>query len=331
MLINLVGNAVKYTETDRICLRVGIEKKVDNSDRSEQDYLKLEVEDTGPGIPAEELDRLFVPFEQASAGRKLKQGTGLGLSITNKFVQLMEREISVSSTVGVGTCFQVSIPIALGEGEACVERLSRGRVVGLAPDRPSYRILVVDDEPDSCQVLLDLLGPVGFSVRLASNGQEAIDIWRDWRPHLIWMDLRMPEMDGYEATQWIREREAEERGNADSPETSSSNSLTKIVALSASVFKGKRDLMMAAGFDGYLIKPFQEENIWEAMRQYLGVEFTYRPTSEGNAIGLARGDRPRINPLGRVLERFKDYVRLVVNRASRSSLPALGAQGDAAD
>ena len=279
ILINLIGNAVKFTERGTIALRASsissdnVDVHLEKNYSSHQSVLFIEVEDSGPGIPHQELDRLFIPFEQTSAGHKLKQGTGLGLSITDKFVNLMGGEITVNSTVEVGTCFQVSIPIEPTANEGLPCRPTRGKVIGLKPDQPSYRILVVDDEPDNCLVLLDLLTPIGFAVRQANNGREATDIWREWRPHLIWMDLRMPEMDGYRATQLIRELEVERK-------TDAATNKTVIIALTASALVEKGDLVKTVGFDGYAIKPFREETIWEAMHQHLGVEYIYQQPPE---------------------------------------------------
>lgn len=271
ILINLIGNAVKFTEKGGIVLRA----RVDSDKTYNQHQLKLEVEDTGPGIAPEELNKLFVPFEQTTVGRKIRQGNGLGLAITHKFIKLMGGHITTRSTVGVGTCFQFSIPIRLRESETFPVKTEPGRVIGLAPQQPNYRILVVDDEPDNRLLLLDLLTSVGFSVQQASNGKEATDIWQAWHPHLIWMDLRMPYMDGYEATKKIRQKELELDHQGLS---------TKIIALTASAFKGNRDRTLASGFDDYVVKPFQKEVIWEKMIQYLGVEFIYQQSAsvDGN-------------------------------------------------
>ncbi len=269
VLINLIGNAVKFTEQGGIVLRA----RVDRDESHNQPLLKLEVEDTGPGIAPEELDKLFVPFEQTTAGRQIRQGTGLGLAITHKFIELMGGEITASSTVGVGTCFQCSIPIRLTSGEATPVQTAQGKVIGLAPEQPEYRILVVDDEADNRLLLLDLLTPVGFSVQQASNGREAIELWRAWHPHLIWMDLRMPIMNGYEATQRIRKTESELDNGGPS---------TKIIALTASAFKEERDSTLASGFDDFVIKPFEESAIWSKMSQHLGVELIYQQSAELN-------------------------------------------------
>jgi PAS domain S-box-containing protein len=267
ILINLIGNAIKFTEKGEIVLRA----KVKGDEINHQSQLQLEVQDTGPGIAPEELDKLFIPFEQTSTGRKIKQGTGLGLSITSKFIKLMGGNITVKSSVGVGTCFECSIPIRIASNDTFVVKKTLGKVIGLKSKQPKYRILVVDDEADNRLLLLDLLIPIGFSVQQAQNGQQAISIWQKWHPHLIWMDLRMPEMDGYQATKQIRNQESKLDQQA---------SPTKIIALTASILKGERQVTLASGFDDFVIKPFPEETIWEKIRQHLGVKFIYQNLAE---------------------------------------------------
>ena len=273
VLINLIGNALKFTKQGGIVLR----SQVNKNESNKQYHLTLEVEDTGPGIAPEELDKLFVPFEQTTSGREIKQGTGLGLSISRKFIQLMGGDLTASSTVGVGTCFQFSIPIRFASGETSAVTTTQGKVIGLAPEQPKYRILVVDDKADNRLLLLDLLLPVGFVVQQASNGREALEISKVWHPHLIWMDLQMPEMDGYEATQKIRRAESESDQQASS---------IKIIALTASVLKKERDHTLVSGFDDFVIKPFQEETIWEKISQHLEVEFIYQRSAEVNGQQL---------------------------------------------
>ncbi|MEM9484865.1 MAG: ATP-binding protein, partial [Cyanobacteria bacterium P01_F01_bin.116] len=265
ILINLVGNAVKFTEKGTVTLKARV-------CAATQSTLHLDIEDSGPGIPKEDLEQLFVPFEQTTAGHKIKQGTGLGLSITDKFVNLMGGEITASSTVGVGTCFHVSLPIEIADSDSFPVQRYTEKVVGLVPGQPDYRMLIVDDEPDNCLVMLDLLRPVGISVQQASNGQEAIETWQKWQPHLIWMDLRMPEVDGYEATRRIRE-ESHRIEDAREEKT------PVIIALTASVFEGKQELMHQAGFDDFVLKPFQEESIWGKISEHLGTEFVYDSAS----------------------------------------------------
>jgi two-component system, sensor histidine kinase and response regulator len=257
VLINLLGNALKFTESGGVALR--------GKAREENDGYRLffEVEDTGPGIAAEEISHLFEPFTQTETGRKTQQGTGLGLPISQKFVELMGGTLTARSVVGEGSVFAFDLLVTLAKSSEIESGFPARKVIGIAVDAPRYRILVVDDRAESRLLLMTLLSSVGLATRQAANGQEAIDLWREWRPHLIWMDMRMPVMDGYNATREIRRLEGENRQE------------TTIIALTASAFEEDRVLVIAAGCDDFVRKPFQEEVIWQKMTQYLGMAYIY--------------------------------------------------------
>jgi signal transduction histidine kinase/DNA-binding response OmpR family regulator len=281
VLINLLGNAVKFTNAGSVTLRVslvashtlretasastssviGQNKKPMTNDK-ERTIIYFEVEDTGLGIAPEEMKQLFQPFGQTESGRKSQQGTGLGLAISQEFVQLMGGKIKANSVLRQGSKFSFNIQvkfapaIAIAPGPTICQR-----VIGLEHGQPEYRILVADDRATNRQLLLKLLEPIGFAVREAENGQEAVAIWEEWQPHLIWMDMRMPVLDGFEATQQIR---SHIRGQA-----------TAIIALTASVLENERSLVLSAGCDAFVSKPFKEEEIFETMAQYLGVRYRY--------------------------------------------------------
>ncbi len=275
ILINLLGNAIKFTSEGGITLRLKMLPHDYHSDKKlnpNQRMLLCEVEDTGPGIAAAELSKLFEPFAQTETGRKSQQGTGLGLPISSQFVQLMGGELTVNSRVDEGTTFRFIIPISLAETSKLETVKKTRQVIGLTAGQPEYRILVVDDRFESRLLLLKLLSSVGFQVREAENGQEAVEIWEHWQPHLIWMDMRMPVMDGYEATKRIK---SHLKGQA-----------TVIVALTASALDEERTVVLSAGCDDFVRKPFREAVIFEKIAQYLGVNYIYRElfpsTSEAN-------------------------------------------------
>jgi signal transduction histidine kinase/ActR/RegA family two-component response regulator len=247
VLINLLGNAIKFTQVGSVTLRV---------ERREEDSLYFAVIDTGPGIAATERDRLFEPFVQTATGVHSQEGTGLGLSISRKFVQLMGGEIAVESTVDQGSIFQFEIQVELATDRAIELPKQERSIVGLAAGQIAYRILVVDDKLENRQLLVELLIPIGFEVQTATNGQKAIGLWQSWQPHLIWMDIRMPVMDGYVATQQIK---------------ASSLPSPIIIALTGSAFEEELQVALAAGFDDFVRKPFRTETIFAKMAEYLGV------------------------------------------------------------
>ena len=260
VIVNLLSNAIKFTSSGQITLYVF------QGDQETTDVFNLHfrVRDTGVGIAAAELPNIFEAFSQAQAGKDMQEGTGLGLAISRKFVQLMGGDISVESDLGKGTTFSFYIQAKLGQETNRNNAEERPRVLGLAPDQPTYKILTVDDKPINRKLLIKLLSPLGFEVKEASNGQEAITIWDEWEPHLIFMDMRMPVMDGYEATKYIK---STTKGNA-----------TAIIAVTASVLEEEKAIVLSAGCDDFLRKPFTEHTIFEALAKHLGVKYIFAET-----------------------------------------------------
>ncbi|MBD2533557.1 PAS domain S-box protein [Nostoc flagelliforme FACHB-838] len=288
VLLNLLGNAIKFTDTGRVTLRVGMgagywgageQKRIINPQS-----LIFEVEDSGRGIATQEIDLLFEAFGQTETGRKSQQGTGLGLAISRKYVQLMGGDISVTSTINEGSKFAFDIQIGLATAsEIQVKKTSR-QVISLTPDQSEYRILVVDDAIDSRLVLVKILTSIGFAVQEAANGNEAIALWQTWQPHLILMDMRMPIMDGYEATKFIKTRETSIQNLSCASSTAEvqpnmQNRKTIIIALTANAFEEQREAMLKAGCDDYINKPFREEQLLEKLSKYLGVQYIYQDES----------------------------------------------------
>ncbi|MEG4959929.1 MULTISPECIES: PAS domain S-box protein [unclassified Microcoleus] len=256
VLLNLLGNAIKFTKQGSITLRVRAAQRDKTSC-----HLCFEVEDTGVGIAPTEIDSLFKVFVQAQAGNNLSQGTGLGLAISQKLVQLMAGQIRVKSTLNRGSAFSFEIGVQLPQAESLPPESINQRVIGLAPGQPTYRILVVEDLAENRRLLVEILTSIGFEVREATQGVEAISLWESWLPHLIFMDLRMPIMDGYTATKYIRERP--------------NNQETVIIALTASVFEEEREDVLMAGCNEFMSKPFQQKEIFDKLAKYLGVQYIY--------------------------------------------------------
>ena len=254
VLINLLNNAIKFTEEGGVTLRV-------KADEDDGYCLLFEIEDTGAGIDAAELDTLFEAFTQTETGRQAEEGTGLGLPISRKFIQLMGGNITVKSTFGRGTVFKFQIITEPAIAAELQQAKSSKKVIGLQPNQPQYRILVVDDRWENRQIVLKLLEPIGFEVKEATNGKEAIEVWQSWQPDLIWMDMRMPVMNGYEATKYIK---SHLKGQA-----------VHIIALTASTFEEERVIVLSAGCDDFVRKPFRQEVMFEKIAEYLGVEYIY--------------------------------------------------------
>ena len=254
VLINLVGNAVKFTQQGGITVRFGMKP------HATQLRLLIQVEDSGRGIKPEDQQRIFEPFVQLGQTGAQK-GTGLGLTITKQFVELMGGTISVESTPDVGSTFRVELPVDKADAADVIKPRSAGNaeIVSLAPNQPEYRILIVEDQLENQLLLTKLMSNVGFPVKVADNGEQALELFQSWRPHLIWMDRRMPVMDGLEATRRIREL-------PDGKEV-------KIVAVTASAFTEQRTEMLDVGMDDFVRKPYRFNEIYECMTKLLGVQY----------------------------------------------------------
>jgi len=260
VIINLLGNACKFTPSGgQVELRVRTTAEPDGKLR-----LDGEVEDNGPGIAPEDLLRLFEPFYQTPSGR-LAGGTGLGLAISHGVVHLMGGQLAASSQLGRGSTFRFDVQLTLGEPVAIVPR---AQVLRLRSG-VSCRVLVVDDQAENRELAAQLLTPLGFSIRLANDGAEAVAQCQSWSPQVVLLDLRMPVMDGHEAARQIR---------------AAHGAAIKIIALSAGAFAENEQDALAAGADAFLTKPFQVGDLLDQIKRLTGVEYDYadRPPDESS-------------------------------------------------
>src|ERR1700683_5322759 len=184
VFINVLGNAVKFTEQGGVAMRVRAERQ-----DGKGPFLRVEIEDTGPGISPDEQDKLFRHFEQTKTGREAGIGTGLGLAISQEFVRLMGGAITVNSQVGKGSIFLIQLPLKEGDAQAVPAKDQPRRVLTLQPGQPICRVLIADDIENNRQLLAELLARTGFEIRLATNGEEAVKAFEQWRPDLILMDF----------------------------------------------------------------------------------------------------------------------------------------------
>lgn len=255
IFVNLIGNAIKFTEEGGIAVRTRTEVIDDETNR-----LTVEIQDSGPGIPENELDKLFKHFEQTSSGINKGSGTGLGLALSRELAIIMGGDIVVTSELGKGSVFTFQVEVKQGNPDA-IEKNTSKRVIGIEKQKEAYRILVVDDKDENLRVAIDLLTLVGFKTCEATNGVEAIEKFEQWNPHLILMDMRMPVMDGYEATRKIK---LTEKGKQ-----------TPIVALTASAFEDERKKIESLGMRGYIRKPFRENELFGTLSKILDLQYIY--------------------------------------------------------
>ena len=263
VLTNLVANAVKYTEKGEVTLKAGVVE----FETPQRVRLRFEVEDSGIGICEEDQEIIFSPFEQIGDQPATESGTGLGLAICQQFIELMGGHIGVTSTSGKGSLFYFEIPAGISASpvETSTVTLHEG-ITGLMDGEPHYRLLIAEDRMENRLLLRNLLEPLGFELREAINGQEAVAQFEDWHPHLIWMDIRMPVMSGLEATRIIKESKV----GAD----------VRIVALTAHALEEERLEILEAGCDDFIRKPYRNTEIFDALVKHLGVRFLYTEVEE---------------------------------------------------
>ncbi|MGH8650701.1 MAG: ATP-binding protein [Gammaproteobacteria bacterium] len=258
VLFNLIGNAVKFTDHGEVVFTVD----------ALGPRLRFTVADTGRGVPPEELEQIFQAFHQGKGRVRAHEGAGLGLAISRGIVELMGGTVEVASTPGQGSRFWFDIPLPSAAAPKRAQPTAPGILVGyLGPRR---RILVVDDVAEGRALLADLLEPLGFLlIAEAENGQEALRVAQGFHPDAILMDLRMPVMDGYEATRRIR-------------------AIPKlievvIIGVSASAFGHHKDRCLEAGANDFLPKPFPEQRLFELLARYLGLGWRYAPSATASA------------------------------------------------
>lgn len=296
ILINLLGNAIKYTDKGEVILRLTTQ----SGSRADPLVLICEIEDTGVGIAAEDLSRIFEAFVQVGSQAN-QHGTGLGLIITKQYTELMGGSITVKSQLGKGSLFRVTIPVGHVE-TSVVETFTQSinsNVIGLEPGQPEYRILIVEDQDESRLLLKKVLESVGFIVSEASNGREGVEAFKRWHPDFVWMDRRMPVMDGIAATKAILAL----------PEGKDA----KIAAVTASVFLEERQALFAAGVCAIINKPYRNEEVFDCMAKHLGARYRYEANNGQHQIAA---DTPDHDVLQEKLKRLpKEHLTAIHSAA----------------
>jgi signal transduction histidine kinase/DNA-binding NarL/FixJ family response regulator len=274
IIINLLGNAIKFTEQGGVSLRAR------TCQREQRSWLEVEVEDSGSGIAADDLQRVFDAFEQSETGRKTQGGTGLGLSISREYARFMGGDLAVTSQPGHGACFHLCLPlIEASHAPVSATTGQKRRLLRLKPGQQPWRVLVVDDRDTNREILVKMLEPLGFVMFEAENGQEGLEAFVAHAPQLVLMDMVMPVMDGCEATRRIR---ALPEGRE-----------VPIIAVSASVFEEQLKEIIQVGASDFLRKPLREEELFEKVAQFLPAEFEY----EGEDADAAAGEGVDLSPL----------------------------------
>lgn len=267
ILINLIGNAEKFTPDGHITVRIAsqplLEGESGYANPDNKVLVMIEVEDSGYGIPSTEASQIFEPFGQAEAGHAQAAGTGLGLTISRRFSRLMGGDLTLAwSEPERGSIFHFSF-IATPANEALLQsnHPDRGTVKAIADNKQEWRVLIIDDQETNCEPLMQMLVEIGFSVHQTDNAQDGIRELMEWQPHIILLDLMMPDMDGYEAIRIIKTN----------PETVN----IPILAMSASVMYDGITRALELGASLFLGKPFQYEVLLQAISQLTGVVYEY--------------------------------------------------------
>ncbi len=254
VLINLMDNAIKYTRDGGLVLKVGYH----------EGRLRFLVEDTGIGIVPEHLERIFESFQQVHDQKIKVEGTGLGLAISQKLVVLMGGMLQVSSTIGEGSMFWFDLDLPEGAEHESLRHKPEARIIGVIGHKK--RVMVVDDKLDNRMFLYDLLSPLGFEVTEAVDGEDCLKKIQTASPDIVLMDLRMPKMNGLDATRQIRQSAGLEQ--------------VIILAISASSFEHNRKECAEAGANDFLSKPFRINRLLELFRDHLQLELQYESTED---------------------------------------------------
>lgn len=257
ILINLIDNAIKFTEHGEVSVHLW---SVSTDDTSGKVRVVAEVRDEGPGISLQDQSRLFQLFSQTAIG-EARGGTGLGLAISRNFSRLMGGDITVDSQPGKGSVFRLEVPAGIGQSE--FREIPGDAVIeSLEPGQKPFRILVVDDEQMNREVMAGILSRVGFSYRLAEDGEQALHLFKEWLPDLVLLDIRMPGLDGYETTRQLRSL----------PEGEG----VPVIGVSAGVFAQDRQRAIASGMDDFVSKPFKAQELLQRIGDYLKVRYVYQ-------------------------------------------------------
>lgn len=261
ILINLLSNAVKFTEKGSITFTVG----------AQEEKLRFQVEDTGVGIAPEQLEEIFLPFQQVGENSRKTEGTGLGLAISRQLVRMMGGELNVKSTLGEGSVFWLDLALPEVIQSVNIAKVEEQNIIGLVGSK--QKVLVVDDKWENRSVLVNLLEPLGFELFEATDGLDGLNKACEFKPDCILMDLVMTVMDGFEATRRLR--------------TLPDLKDVVVIAISASVFDFDKQQSREVGCDDFIPKPVREAELLEKLRLHLGLEWVYEESAVSSQQSVA--------------------------------------------
>ncbi len=292
VLLNLLGNAFKFTSAGSVEVSA---RDIGPTFYGNDHFIEITVKDTGPGMSAEELAVIFDPFAQGSAGKTFG-GTGLGLMLSKQYAALMEGTLTATSTPGSGSAFVFTFRALPASHPEKLQKPSTRTAMKHLPPGVAYKVLIVDDDPSSRDVLRLFLEEKGFITAEAKNGREALSRFGEWQPDLVAMDIKMPEMDGLTAIREIRKSETGKK--------------IPVIVLSALAMEENRKAALEAGADEFLRKPFKEEEICHILARLLAIACPEEETAPSCAdIASSAGKKPQQHDLSLLTEEQHSAAR----------------------
>ena len=312
ILINLIGNAVKFTEKGGVTFKVSAGDKTQVPTANLTNVkIRFQIEDTGIGIAADELPKIFAPFEQVGNTRRHTEGTGLGLAISRQLVEIMGAELKVESTLGKGSIFWFELDLLAVDSPEKNQKCSEKFIKGF--NGTNKKVLVADDRRENRSVLIHLLQPLGFEIIEAVDGQDCLNKALEFQPDCILIDLVMPVMDGFEAMRQIRKL----------PQ------LQNVVAIgtSASIMEVEKQESLAAGCNAFIPKPIRVEELLNCLQVHLGLEWIYQDLQEENAESEIYHKQSQVHD-GEIIAPPADEMAVLFELAMRGDLGEIQKQAE---
>ncbi|WP_414544835.1 ATP-binding protein [Nostoc sp. CCY0012] len=295
VLINLLGNAIKFTQQGSVTFKIKVINRGENDNGKIIYKIRFEIADTGTGMTPEQVNKIFLPFEQVGNQKRQTEGTGLGLAITQRIISLMNSQIQVTSEFGVGSTFWFDLELPESRDWAKVSRIvEQGTILGYQGEKRT--ILIADDRWENRSIMVNLLEPIGFTVVEASHGQEGWEKIKAHQPDLIITDLVMPEMDGFEFIKSLRQSEQFKD--------------TSVIASSASVFAVDQYKSIDVGADAFLPKPIEVETLLELLRKFLHLEWLYENKTNTTSKTDVNSSNLSVNIIPPTPEILQEFFKL---------------------